>query len=430
MDERWQRMLAWRDEQESKLSPTSKALPRPPEPDRKFREFRKALAEDEEKSKFNSNLSYIDNSFESNQLQNKLDKIATDYNIKDIHEKERIERERMKRERMERERMEREQSTIDAFSKMAMVDQEYRDMVNMDEYLQSIKPESTLEKNRKMLEELEEYKQSQIEEYVKIRDSDIDDETKKIQMNNVLKNAESTQEQINLIMSLNQELESKLMKIGGRRSVPLNRNKRTINNRKALSDNNKPRYDHSALHPLPRENESRIRFNNRMRRRRNARELPRMINYNRLERDLGDYPDEPQFGGNYKYMNKGGTIRKVNSATYKRNKNKNRRKSIRSDGSSPMLNLRNIEEYKWRKNDNRKKFMTRLKRRRNSSRLIGNDTRKDLRKNPEIYNENRPLREAKMRLSKSKVYLDKKSVKKPTKLSELPHDILEKINEL
>lgn len=124
---------------------------------------------------------------------------------------------------------------------------------------------------------------------------------------------------------------------------------------------------------------------------------------------------------------KGGTLRRVKSATYNRTKNKNRKKTIKSVGSNPRLNLNEREQYMPRKNDTRKKFMTRLARRRNSRRLIGNDKRNG---NTEIYNENRPLRDAKKRLAKSKSFLNKKYNKKPEKLDELPDELLHKIYEM
>ena len=429
-DPRWQKMLDWRDEEESKLSPTSKALPRPPAPDRQLRKFRKALEEDDAREMEKdletlTNIQSIQSQLapDPGNLLGNLDKITTDFAATSVANKQKENREKMLREKMEREKIEREKATMAAFEKMYKVDEEYRDLISGEEYLESTKPEATLEKNRRMLEELEEYKQSQLKEYENIRNSDKSDDIKELEMEKVLKNAESTQEQINLIMSLNEDLElidrfNKLKYTGGR-SAPLKRNKRTkVKTRKALSRNDKPRYDQSTLHPVPRQNESIQQFNRRMRRRRTTRTMPRRINRIIAERDLGDYPDEPgMFGG----------TRRANSATYKRTKNKNRKKSIKSMGSNPQLNLKEREQYMPRKNDNRKKFMMRLARRRNSRRLIGNDRRNN---NTEIYNENRPLYDAKKRLSKSKSYLNKNTNRKPQRLSDLPDDLLEKIYEM
>ena len=90
------------------------------------------------------------------------------------------------------------------------------------------------------------------------------------------------------------------------------------------------------------------------------------------------------------------------------------------------MNLTEREQYKRRANDNSQKFLLRLKRRRNRERLL-KDSMTD--KNTEIYKEHRPLYEAKQRLSKSKAFLNKRSVRKPTELGELPHELLRKIYE-
>ena len=113
----------------------------------------------------------------------------------------------------------------------------------------------------------------------------------------------------------------------------------------------------------------------------------------------------------------------VRSASYKRPRSV-RKKLIRSVGSHPALNLAEREQYKRRANDNSRKFMLRLRRRRNRDRLLKDRTTD---KNTEIYNELRPLYEAKQRLSKSKAFLNKRSVRKPTELGELPDDLLHKI---
>ena len=138
----------------------------------------------------------------------------------------------------------------------------------------------------------------------------------------------------------------------------------------------------------------------------------------------------------YKYKNKkvgkytvkrGGAPRKFKSATYERVQNKNRKKLVKSTGSNPhpRLNLKEREQelaINW--GQNRDTFLKKLKRRRT---VNTRGTRTARTANTQIYNENRPLYDAHKRLSKSKTYLDRGHHMKPTKLSQLPDDLLYKI---
>ena len=118
----------------------------------------------------------------------------------------------------------------------------------------------------------------------------------------------------------------------------------------------------------------------------------------------------------------------VKSASYKRPRSV-RKKLVRSVGSQPALNLTEREQYKRRANDNSRKFLLRLKRRRNRG------ISKPKPSETAMYNEIRPLyearrearREAEKRLAKSKAFLNKRSVRKPTELGELPDELLHEI---
>ena len=95
-DPRWQKMLDWRDEEESKLSPTSKALARPPAPDRQLRKFRKALEEDDareidEAQETLTNIQSIQSQLapEPGNLLGNLDKITTDFAVSGVKNKQR-----------------------------------------------------------------------------------------------------------------------------------------------------------------------------------------------------------------------------------------------------------------------------------------------------------------------------------------------------
>ena len=94
-DDRWQKMLDWRDQEESKLSPTSKALPRPPDPSRQLRRIRKAMDEDTESDmaegrEIFKNIRSIQDRLapEPGNLQGNLEKIESKFASKAVSEKE------------------------------------------------------------------------------------------------------------------------------------------------------------------------------------------------------------------------------------------------------------------------------------------------------------------------------------------------------
>ena len=320
-DDRWQKMLDWRDQEESKLSPTSKALPRPPDPSRQLRRIRKAMDEDTESDmaegrEIFKNIRSIQDQLapEPGNLQGNLEKIESKFASKAVSEKEK--RLKLLREKQSRidEQSRMEKATMDAFQQSVMVPAtremdaaaEYIGLTNSESYLDSIRPDAIIQKNEAMIEELNEYKQKAIEEYQRIKNSsEFNGSPEQLQsLDVILKKAEMYDKEIKSIME--QKIDSQFTGnatgnatgyatgfVGGR-SASVRGNKRTKRkSRKALSANDRPRYDPSTLAPIPRQNESRQQFNRRMRRRRTVRTMPRRINRLIAERDLGDYPDEP-----------------------------------------------------------------------------------------------------------------------------------------
>ena len=370
-DDRWQKMLDWRDQEESKLSPTSKALPRPPDPSRQLRRIRKAMDEDTESDmaegrEIFKNIRSIQDQLapEPGNLQGNLEKIESKFASKAVSEKEK--RLKLLREKQSRidEQSRMEKATMDAFQQSVMVPAtremdaaaEYIGLTNSESYLDSIRPDAIIQKNEAMIEELNEYKQKAIEEYQRIKNSsEFNGSPEQLQsLDVILKKAEMYDKEIKSIME--QKIDSQFTGnatgfVGGR-SASVRGNKRTkMKSRKALSANDRPRYDPSTLAPIPRQNESRQQFNRRMRRRRTVRTMPRRINRLIAERDLGDYPDEP---GMY-----GGSSMK----TRKKSMNSMKSRKALSANDRPRYDPSTLAPIP-RQNESRQQFNRRMRRRR------------------------------------------------------------------